>query len=73
MPKLHSSKQVTAVLQNKGFLCVSQKGSHVKFKKSKPTLVVVVPANKIEIPMGAFRSILCQAQIIETEFKKHLK
>ena len=70
MPKLHSSKQIFKVLLRKGFVYISQKGSHAKFKKfGATTLVVIVPAAKKEIPFGTFRSILRQSQLNEEDFK----
>jgi predicted RNA binding protein YcfA (HicA-like mRNA interferase family) len=71
MPKLHSSNQIVKVLQNRGFFYISQKGSHVKFRKpGKPNLTVIIPANKKEIPSGTFRSILRQSRLTEDDFKK---
>ena len=71
MSKLYSSTQITKVLQKKGFVYVSQKGSHVKFRKfGKKTLTVIVPANRKEIPYGTFKSILRQAQLSKEDFKK---
>jgi len=71
MPKLYSSSQIIKVLQRKGFIYVSQRGSHVKFRKfGKPTLTVIVPANRKEIPFGTFRSVLRQANLTENDFRK---
>lgn len=71
MPKLYSSAYIVKVLQSNGFVYVSQKGSHVKFRKfGESVLTVIVPANKKEIPIGTFRSILRQACLIEDDFKK---
>ena len=71
MPKLHSSAHIVKVLQAKGFICISQKGSHVKFRKfGNPTLTVIIPANRKEMPHGTFRSILRQADLKEEEFEK---
>jgi len=57
------------VLKSEGFVYISQKGSHVKFRKSSKTvLTVIVPANKKEIPFGTFKSILRQANLREDEF-----
>lgn len=71
MPKLYSSNQVVKVLQKKGFIYISQKGSHVKFRKfGKKVLTVIVPANRKEIPYGTFRSILRQSQLTEEDFKR---
>lgn len=72
MPKLYSSKIIIKVLENKGFDFVSQKGSHVKYRKNTPlVLTVIVPANKKEIPHGTFRSILRQANLKEQDFKNN--
>ena len=71
MPKLYSSSKIIKVLQKKGFVYISQKGSHVKFRKTgTPTLTVIVPAGKKEIPFGTFKSILRQANLIEKDFRK---
>ncbi|MBU0731609.1 type II toxin-antitoxin system HicA family toxin [Patescibacteria group bacterium] len=71
MPKLYSSDQIIKVLQKKGFFYIFQKGSHVKFRKSgSPTLTVIIPAGRKEIPMGTFKSILRQANLAEKNFKK---
>jgi predicted RNA binding protein YcfA (HicA-like mRNA interferase family) len=70
MPKLYSSSQIIKVLQKKGFVYVSQKGSHAKFRKTgNPILTVIVPAGKKEIPFGTFKSILRQAGLAEDNFK----
>ncbi|MEK9174584.1 MAG: type II toxin-antitoxin system HicA family toxin [Patescibacteria group bacterium] len=69
MPKLYSSKQIIRTLQSKGFVFVSQKGSHVKFHKiGRQTLTVIVPTNKKEIPLGTFKSILRQSGLSEENF-----
>jgi len=70
MPKLYSSKHIIKVLENHIFIYVSQKGSHIKYRKhGSPTLTVIVPANRREIPFGTFRSILRQSQIREIDFE----
>ncbi|MEK7575674.1 MAG: type II toxin-antitoxin system HicA family toxin [Patescibacteria group bacterium] len=70
MPKLFSSAHIIKVVQSKGFIYISQRGSHVKFRKLniKPVLTVIVPANKKEVPFGTFRSILRQSKLIEKDF-----
>lgn len=71
MPKLYSSREIIKVLQAKGFIYISQKGSHVKFRKfGSPTLTVIIPANRKEMPHGTFRSILRQAGLKEEDFEK---
>jgi len=70
MPKLYSSWHVVKVLQKMGFVYISQRGSHVKFRKitEKKKLTVIVPANKKEIPHGTFKSILRQSGLPQEDF-----
>ncbi|MDO8548133.1 MAG: type II toxin-antitoxin system HicA family toxin [bacterium] len=70
MPRLHSSMHVISVLEKNGFYFVSQKGSHIKYRKigDRKTLTVIIPANKKEIPQGTFRSILRQSQLRSEDF-----
>jgi predicted RNA binding protein YcfA (HicA-like mRNA interferase family) len=71
MPKLYSSSDIIKVLQKKGFIYVSQKGSYAKFRKTgSPTLTVIIPAGRKEIPFGTFKSILRQANLTEDEFRQ---
>ena len=71
MPKLYSSKEIEKTLLKNGFTFVSQKGSHQKFRKAgNPTLTVILPANRKEIPYGTFKSILGQSQLKEKDFSK---
>jgi predicted RNA binding protein YcfA (HicA-like mRNA interferase family) len=71
MPKLYSSSDIIKVLQKKGFIYISQKGSHAKFRKTgSPTSTVIVPAGRKEIPFGTFKSILRQASLTTEEFEK---
>lgn len=70
MPKLYSSGYIIKILKSKGFNIISQKGSHIKLRKSGyPTLTTIVPAERKELPIGTFRSILKQAGLVETDFK----
>ena len=70
MPKLYSSPHIIKVLENHGFIFISQKGSHIKLRKTgEIILTVIVPANRKEIPVGTFRSILRQASLTEDQFK----
>ena len=71
MPNYYSSKHIIKILQQQGFLFISQKGSHIKYKKKgNPSLIAIIPANKKEIPYGTFRSILKQTQLSEKLFIK---
>jgi predicted RNA binding protein YcfA (HicA-like mRNA interferase family) len=67
MSKLYSSSHIVKVLQKEGFVYISQKGSHVKFRKLDKT--VIIPANRKEIPYGTFKSILRQSGLKEKLFK----
>ncbi|OGZ09623.1 MAG: hypothetical protein A3D67_00900 [Candidatus Lloydbacteria bacterium RIFCSPHIGHO2_02_FULL_51_22] len=69
MPKPHSSDEIIKTLTRNGFMCVAQKGSHMKFRKDgDQVLTVIVPANRKEIPHGTFRSIMRQSQLSEKDF-----
>jgi predicted RNA binding protein YcfA (HicA-like mRNA interferase family) len=69
VPKLYSSEQIVKTLEREGFVFVSQRGSHVKYRKAgSPTLTVIVPAGRKQIPRGTFRSILRQAGLDEGAF-----
>jgi len=67
MPKFYSSKQIIKALERKGFVYISQKGSHIKFHKESFT--VIVPAGRKEIPFGTLKSILRQARLVEEDLK----
>ncbi|MFW6290168.1 MAG: type II toxin-antitoxin system HicA family toxin [Mariniphaga sp.] len=67
MAKLPSSNKIIKTLLNNGFLLVSQRGSHAKYKKGSRT--VIVPSPKKEIPSGTFRSIIRQSGLTENDFK----
>jgi len=54
------------VLLENGFLFVSQKGSHQKYRKGK--FVLIVPHPKKEIPVGTFRSIIRQSGLTKDKF-----
>jgi predicted RNA binding protein YcfA (HicA-like mRNA interferase family) len=70
MARLYSSAHIISVLGKSGFHLFSQKGSHMKYRKTADgkTLTVIVPANKKEIPHGTFRSILRQSQLTTESF-----
>jgi predicted RNA binding protein YcfA (HicA-like mRNA interferase family) len=69
VPNLYSSRQVVAALEREGFAFVSQRGSHIKYRKAgSPVRTVIVPAGRKEIPRGTFRSILRQSGLDENAF-----
>lgn len=72
MPKLYSSKHIAKVLLKKGFIFISRKRSHAKYRLfTEPPLTVIVPLGHREIPWGTFKSILRQASLSEKEFEKN--
>ncbi|SFQ54940.1 type II toxin-antitoxin system HicA family toxin [Parafilimonas terrae] len=49
----------------------SQKGSHIKYRKfGQPTLTVIIPAERKQIPAGTFNSILRQSGLTKEDFEK---
>ncbi len=66
MSKLPSSKQIIKTLSANGYIFISQKGSHAKYRKGSRT--VIVPSPKKEIPLGTFRSIARQAGLTQEDF-----
>jgi len=66
MSKLPSSKQIIKTLTKNGFIFVSQRGSHAKFKKGNR--IVIVPSPKKEIPAGTFRSVVRQSGLTREDF-----
>ena len=59
MTKLPSSQKIIDVLLKNGFIFISQRGSHQKYRKDDKT--VIVPAPRKEIPIGTLRSIIRQS------------
>lgn len=68
MPNIHNSSHIIEVILNYGFIFISQKGSHCKFKKDSK--IVIVPHPKKEIPMGTFLSIVRQSGLCKSDFDK---
>lgn len=52
MPKLYSSQQIVRALEREGFAFVSQRGSHVKYRKTDAGVIftVIVPASRKQVP-----------------------
>ena len=72
MPKCYSSSEIETVLIVLGFVFVTQRGSHQKFKDPNGS-ICILPANKKEIPTGTFRSILKQMHISLEQFVEVLQ
>jgi predicted RNA binding protein YcfA (HicA-like mRNA interferase family) len=67
-----SPDKIIRVLIKLGFYKVSQKGSHVKYKKDgEPTRIVIIPMHN-EVAKGTLQSILEQAWISLEEFLEKL-
>ncbi len=57
-------REIKRRLEAAGFVQVSQKGSHVKFARSRgPVVDLAVVPKKREVPVGTLHSILSQAHI----------
>jgi len=71
MPRPIPLKTVLKVLGAKGFIFISQNGSHAKFRKTgNPTKTVIVKMAKKEIPHGTFQSILLLSGLKEEDFRQ---
>ena len=69
MPKRPSSDEVTKVLRRHGFVLVSQKGSHAKYRRTgTPSRTVIVPMGRKNLLVGTFHSIIEQAGLTEDVF-----
>jgi predicted RNA binding protein YcfA (HicA-like mRNA interferase family) len=70
VPKLYSSDHIIRILTRNGFVFISQKGSHVKMRKAgNPTFTVIIPAERKEIPIGTFNSIIRQSGLDKKAFE----
>jgi predicted RNA binding protein YcfA (HicA-like mRNA interferase family) len=72
MPKLPALKpnEVVRALERAGFVCVRQRGSHLRLKRGN--VPVTVPMHPKDLTMIVLRSILRQAQMTEEEFLEWL-
>ena len=65
-----TAREVEGVLRQHGFLLISQKGSHRKWRNAEKGLQVTVPAHRGRtLPLGTLRAILKGAEIPESEWK----
>lgn len=57
------------MLRRHGFVLISQKGSHAKYRRAgSPTRTVIVPMGRKDLRVGTFHSILEQAGLSEDDF-----
>lgn len=70
MAKFYSSDHILKTLRKNGFHFVSQKGSHIKYRRELEgkALTVIIPADRKEIPIGTFHSILKQSNLTRSDF-----
>ena len=71
MPNAVVLRIIIKILKRKGFIFVSQTGSHAKYRKhGNPTLQAIVPIHGKEVPYRTFRSIVRQTKLKEEDFLK---
>jgi predicted RNA binding protein YcfA (HicA-like mRNA interferase family) len=68
VPRLRAS-EVIRILQQYGFVLISQRGSHQKWRKQDTGKQVIVPYHKgKQLPLGTIRSIIEGSGLSEEEF-----
>ena len=67
MPRLLGSAQIVSILITNGFVFVSQRGSHLKYRDPSGR-VVIVPGGRREIPRGTLASIIRQSGLAKILF-----
>jgi len=68
LPRLRAS-EVINILQQHGFILISQRGSHQKWRHPKTGKQVIVPYHKgKQLPLGTIRSIIEGSGIPKEEF-----
>jgi predicted RNA binding protein YcfA (HicA-like mRNA interferase family) len=60
-----NSRQIMRKLQQSGFVLVSVRGSHHKFRHPETGKLVILPHPRDDIPLGTVRSIYRQAGWLE--------
>ncbi len=58
---LTNSKDIIRLLEKDGFVLVSKRGSHHKYRHSSTGRIVILPHPHRDIPIGTARSIYRQA------------
>ncbi len=68
--RLFTARELESLLLRYGFVLISQKGSHKKWRNLTTGRQVIVPFHKGKtIPLGTLRSILNSSEIPEHEWK----
>jgi predicted RNA binding protein YcfA (HicA-like mRNA interferase family) len=66
----YTSEEVIKILQTNGFVMVSQRGSHQKWRNTNTGKQVIVPRHKgKQLPLGTLRSIIEGSSIPDNEFR----
>lgn len=69
LPRLKAD-EITKILQQHGFILVSQRGSHQKWRNQNTGKQVIVPYHKEkQLPLGTIRSIIEGSGIPEERFR----
>ncbi|MBI4267909.1 MAG: type II toxin-antitoxin system HicA family toxin [Chloroflexi bacterium] len=64
------ANEIIKILQRRGFVLISQRGSHQKWRSSNTGTQVIVPYHKgKQLPLGTIRSIIEGSGIPEEEFR----
>jgi len=67
-PRLRAN-EVSRILQRYGFVLISQRGSHQKWRNLTTRRQVIVPYHKgKQLPLGTLKSIIEGSGILEEEF-----
>jgi len=67
--KRMTSREVEVLLKKYGFIFISQKGSHRKWRHPESSLQVIVPEHRgKQLPLGTMRNIMINAEIPEEEW-----
>jgi len=66
-----TSREVETILRRHGFMLISQKGSHRKWRNEAAKRQTIVPEHKgSALPLGTLLSIMKGANIPESEWKR---
>ena len=70
LPRLRAN-EIIKVLQQHGFILISQRGSHQKWRNNDTGKQVIVPYHKgKQLPLGTLRSIIEGSAIPEEGFRQ---
>lgn len=68
--RVFNAREIERLLSSYGFVLISQKGSHKKWRNLSTGRQVIVPFHSgRNLPLGTLRNILTNAEIPEKEWK----